>query len=40
MWVDVIPTSTPLESITDYDITPKPTEDFEVRVSIFDTKGI
>jgi hypothetical protein len=40
MWFHIIPTSVPLDTIIEYDITPKPAEDYEVRLSIFDTEGI
>jgi len=40
MWFHIIPVSIPADQITEYDITPKPAEDFEIRVSVFDTLGI
>ncbi len=40
MWFHIIPVSIPANSITEYDITPKPAEDFEVRISVFDTLDV
>ncbi len=40
MWVDVIPNVVSQNTITEYDISPKPAEFIEVRVSIFDTRDI
>lgn len=40
MWVDIIPTSIPMSEVPIWDTTPKPEEDFEVRVCVFDTVGI
>jgi Ca2+-dependent lipid-binding protein len=40
LWVTIIPTSIPLSSIPNYDIAPKPAEEFEVRVVIFDTVDV
>ena len=36
----IIPTSIPLNQVPHYDITPKPAEDLEVRVCVFDTVGV
>ncbi len=40
MWLHIIPVSVPANSIIEYDISPKPAEDFEVRISVFDTLDI
>lgn len=40
MWVNIIPTSIPLNSVPKFDITPKPAEEFEVRVSVFNTLNV
>lgn len=40
MWVHIIPTSIPLNTVPHYDITPKPAEEFEVRVCIFNTLDV
>lgn len=40
MWLNIIPTSIPLNTVPIFDITPKPAEEFEVRVCIFNTLGV
>lgn len=40
IWVDIIPTSIPLSSVKEFDITPKPLENMEVRVCIYDTRDV
>jgi hypothetical protein len=40
MWVEIIPTSIGMKDLTKFDITPKPIEDFEVRVVVYDTREI
>lgn len=39
-WVEINPTSVPSSEFTVYDIRPKPAEEFEVRVCVFDTLKI
>jgi Ca2+-dependent lipid-binding protein len=39
-WVEIHPLSASQEDIVTYDITPKPLEEFEVRVCIFNTKDV
>ena len=39
-WVEIHPLSASPEDIMTYDITPKPLEEFEVRVCIFNTKDV
>ena len=40
LWVNIVPTVIPLNQVPHYDIAPKPHEDFEVRVVVFDTLGV
>lgn len=40
MWVEIIPTTIPISEVPVWDTVPKPPEDFEVRVCVFDTVGI
>jgi C2 domain len=40
MWIEIHPTSIPANEIPVYDLTPRPIEDFEVRVVIWDTIDI
>jgi hypothetical protein len=40
MWLDIIPVTTPANPINENDIKPKLAEDFEVRISVFDTLGV
>ena len=40
MWVEIHPTAIPINDIPIWDTKPKPAEDFEVRVCIYDTLGI
>lgn len=40
LWVNIIPKDIPLNEIPIHDITPKPKEVFEVRICVFDTKGV
>lgn len=40
LWVEIHPTSIPADQIPIWDIKPKPAEEFEVRVCVFDTIGI
>ena len=37
MWVEIHPTDIPMSDITVFDITPKPPEEFEVRLVVWDT---
>lgn len=37
MFLQIIPTSIPLNSVQIYDIAPKPAEEFEIRVVVYDT---
>lgn len=37
LWLDIYPLSTPANQIKEYDITPKPTEDFEIRIAVYGT---
>ena len=37
MWLDIVPLSTEAKLFKEYDITPKPIEDYEVRVAVFET---
>ena len=39
-WVEIHPTSIPINEIPVYDISPKPAEEFEVRLVIWDTQDI
>ena len=40
MWINIIPTAIPLNTVPHYDITPKPAEEFEVRLCIFNTLDV
>ena len=40
MWVEIHPTSIPMNEINIWDIKPKPPEDFEIRICVMDTIGI
>ena len=40
MWVEIHPTSNPINEIPIFDITPKPAEEFEVRLVIWDTLDV
>ena len=40
MWVEIHPTTIPINEVNIWDIKPKPAEDFEVRVCVFDTLNI
>ena len=40
MWVEIHPTIIPARDIPIWNTSPKPAEDFEIRVCIFDTLGI
>ena len=40
MWVEIHPTIVPMSEVQVWNVTPKPAEDFEVRVVVFDTLDI
>jgi Ca2+-dependent lipid-binding protein len=40
LWINIIPTVVPLNTVQHFDIRPKPAEDFEVRVVVFDTQDV
>lgn len=40
MWVEIHPTAIPQSEIPIWDIKPKPAEQFEVRLCVFDTRDI
>jgi len=40
MWAEIIPTNTDIRTLETYDISPKPTDEYEIRVVVFDTKEL
>ena len=40
MWAEIIPTNVDIRLIPTYDISPKPTDEYEVRIAVFDTKEL
>ena len=40
MWIEIHPTSIPLPEVPLYDLSPKPAEEFEVRVVVYDTVDV
>ena len=40
MWAEIIPVNLDLRKIDTFDISPKPTEEYEIRVAVFETREL